>query len=171
MSANIGDEPVATDMHDRVVNLIFGSGLTLARILGLQRVDDEVAGLLNSAIEELDTALREMRSAALARAVENRKPQPSTLDRTRPTDWRRRLCRITIDEVFAYAISGYDFYRASDHGLWAHERDGLLLSARSGAPLARRDGNIFYDTESDVPLYYEDTRDEPTPPQSATEPA
>ena len=69
MSANTGDEPVATDMHDRLVNLIFGSGLTLARILGLQRVDDEVAGLLNSAIEELETALRELRSGALARAA------------------------------------------------------------------------------------------------------
>ncbi len=171
MSANTGDKHVATGMHDRVINLIFGSGLTLARILGLERVDDEIGGLLNRAIEDLDTAVRELRTAAFTRVVENREPQPYTPDRTGPTDWRRRLCRITIDEVFAYAIGGSDFYRASDHRLWAHESDGLLLSARSGTLLARRDGNIYYDTESDVPLYYEDTRDEPTPPQSATEPA
>ena len=45
----------------------------------------------------------------------------------------------------------------SDHELWAHESDGLLLSARSGTPFARRDGRVFYDVETHVPLYYEDT--------------
>lgn len=167
MSANTGDEPAATDVHDRVINLIFGSGLTLARIVGLQRVDDEVAGLLDSVIDQLDTAVRELRGAALARVVGTRATQPDIADRTAGADWRRRLCRVTIDEVFAYAIGGYDFYRTSDHQLWAHESDGLLLSARSGTPLARRDGNLYYDIASNRPLYYEDTRDEPPPPQGA----
>lgn len=168
MSADTGDEPFATDMHDRVINLIFGSGLTLARILGLQRVDDEVAGLLQSAIAELDTAVRELRGAALAGVVENRGATSGLAGRAVSTDWRRRLCRVTIDEVFAYAVGGFDFYRASDHRLWAHEREGVLLSARSGTPLARRDGDLYYDIESNRPLYYEE-HDYPPPPQAARE--
>jgi hypothetical protein len=69
---------------------------------------------------------------------------------------RRYLCSVEDDEVFAYARpSGHDFFRAADHMPWAHESDGLLLSARSGAPLARRAGNVFHDITSDAPLYYE----------------
>ena len=44
----------------------------------------------------------------------------------------------------------------SDHELWAQESDGLLRSARSGKPFARREGHVFYDLETNVPLYYED---------------
>jgi hypothetical protein len=167
VSANTGDEPAATDTHDRVINLIFESGLTLARIVGLQRVDDEVATLLHSAIDRLDTAVRELRGAALAGVLEHHDARPDMLDQTVGAHWRRRLCRVTVDEVFAYAVGGLDFYRASDHQLWAHESDGLLLSARSGAPLARRDGNLYFDIESNLPLYYEDQRDEPPPTQTA----
>ena len=71
-------------------------------------------------------------------------------------DGRRRLTRFSAAEDFAYAVGSYDFYRAADHTLWAHESQGLLLSARSGTPLARRNGNIFYDIDSNTPLYFED---------------
>jgi hypothetical protein len=67
-------------------------------------------------------------------------------------DW---LCCVANDELFAYAKRGHDFVRASDHMLWAHESDDLLLSARSGCPLARRVGDVFHDVASHVPLYYE----------------
>jgi hypothetical protein len=59
--------------------------------------------------------------------------------------------------MFAYAEPGTGFFRVSDRALWAHEHDGLLLSARTGAPLAYRAGNAFYDLESDRPLYIEDS--------------
>ena len=53
-------------------------------------------------------------------------------------------------------MRGHDFFRASDHELWAHESDDLLISARSGTPLAHRVGDVFYALETDTPLYYED---------------
>jgi hypothetical protein len=65
--------------------------------------------------------------------------------------------RVADTEMFAYAARGTGFFRASDRTLWAHEHDGVLLSARSGAPLAHRVGNVFYDLESELPLYIEDT--------------
>lgn len=67
---------------------------------------------------------------------------------------RRLLRRCDNDEVFAYAMRG-SFFRARDHIEWAHEHDHVLVSARSGVTLARRVGDVFYDVESSVPLYYE----------------
>ena len=64
-------------------------------------------------------------------------------------------------------VQGAGFFRAADRTLWAHEHDGLLLSARSGAPLAHRVGNIFYDLESDRPLYIEDTHAQLASPGTA----
>jgi len=46
--------------------------------------------------------------------------------------------------------------------LRAHESDDLLLSARFGTPLARRSGNVFYDIETDIPLYREDGHGAPS---------
>ena len=80
---------------------------------------------------------------------------------------RRRLRRIEDDEVFAYAMRGHDFYRATDHLLWAHESDGVLFSARSGTAFARRVGEVFYAIESDIPLYYEDLHAAAVPARSA----
>ena len=83
-------------------------------------------------------------------------PQPEPSLRAVAThDPRRRLCTFAFDEVFAYAMHGHDFYRVGDNSLWAHESEDLLLSARSGRPLARRTGNVFYDFDSNAPLYYE----------------
>lgn len=80
---------------------------------------------------------------------------PEPLDPPPIPNGHRRLCRLTANEVFAYAV-GHDFHRAADHELWAHESEGLLLSARFGTPLARRIGNVFYDITTNEPLYRED---------------
>ena len=70
-------------------------------------------------------------------------------------DHPRCLCRFEDGVVFAYAERGHEFIRASDRELWAVERDEALVSARSGAPLARRRGRVFFDVATDAPLYYE----------------
>jgi hypothetical protein len=70
-------------------------------------------------------------------------------------DRARCLCRIEHGEVFAYLARGNEFVRMRDHGLWAVEHDDMLVSARSGEPLAYRRGRVYFATETDEPLYYE----------------
>ena len=164
---NAADDHDPVDVHDQVINRIFGSGLTLAAILSAQRVDDETADRLHDVVGQLDTAVRDLRRAAIAHVFEDRERRSATQNGDVPSDWRRRLRRLSVDEVFAYAVGGHDFYRAGDHELWAHESDGLLISARSGSPLARRDGKVFYDIDSDAPLYYEDRRGDSGQEQSS----
>ncbi len=67
----------------------------------------------------------------------------------------RRLCRIEDGEVFAYVSRGNEFVRMRDHELWAFEHDGVLVSARSGEPLAYREGKVYFACEGGAPLYYE----------------
>ncbi len=175
-----GDDRIVAAVHDRVTNHIFGAGLTLASIVSSERVADDIKRRLLDAIDELDAALCQVRTATLSRMVADRDASetlrcatnaPSTLtesDTGRATlggEVRRRLRRVADDAVFAYALRGHDFYRAADHELWAHESDDLLLSARSGAPFARCVNRVFYDIESDQPLYYEGHRAaSPVPP-------
>lgn len=170
------DQPAADDVDDRVINRIFGCGMTIAAILGRPDISDEVSSRLLDVVDELDAAVATVRHAALARALGRRSDEPVAVPVHAPVhaarslsmrnpaadirvvqaDGRRRLCRFAADEAFAYALRGQDFYRASDDVLWAHEREGLLLSARTGTPFARRDGSVFFDMESNAPLYYED---------------
>ena len=98
---------------------------------------------------ELDTeeSYMSMRSRQLERDF--------SLGRVVETDDRRRLNDIRTDEVFAYAVGRHDFRRASDFALWAYESDDVLLAARTGEPFARRYGNVFFDLESHLPIYYE----------------
>jgi hypothetical protein len=70
-------------------------------------------------------------------------------------DHPRCLCRFEDGLIFAYAERGRDFIRASDRELWAVERDDTLVSARSGATLAQRRGRVYFDVETNAPLYYE----------------
>jgi hypothetical protein len=67
----------------------------------------------------------------------------------------RCLCRFDDGAVFAYAERGHEFIRASDRELWAVERDDALVSARSGELLALRRGRVYFEIETDAPLYYE----------------
>jgi hypothetical protein len=59
------------------------------------------------------------------------------------------------DTPFAYARREHDFYRLKDHVLWAHESEDALVSARSGVRIAYRIGRVYYDTATQLPLYYE----------------
>jgi len=67
----------------------------------------------------------------------------------------RCLCRFDDGGVFAYAERGNEFIRASDRELWAVERDGTLVSVRSGAVLALRRGRVYFEVGDDTPIYYE----------------
>ena len=67
----------------------------------------------------------------------------------------RCLCRIEDGEVFAYFARGNEFVRMRDHGSWAVEHDDVLVSARSGEPLAYRRGRVYFASDTDEPLYYE----------------
>ena len=55
---------------------------------------------------------------------------------------------------FAYA-RGEEFIRYADDARWARLCDNWLVSERSGARLAYRAGNLFYDAVSHEPLYYQ----------------
>ena len=67
------------------------------------------------------------------------------------------LYRCDDHTPFAFA-RGDDFIRYSDHTRWAWQHEDRLYSARSGACLAVRVDDVFYDVESDAPLYYEPPR-------------
>jgi hypothetical protein len=156
---------------DRVINHIFASGLTLASVLSRQVVDDDDADHLSDVLDELDAAVRELRNGVFESAVRDRDArlsavQPETTTSVMPLrpfvtghpdliDTRRRLCRFDDDEVFAYVMRGNESFLERDHMLWAPERDGVLVSARSALPFARRVGVFFYDLAARVPLYYE----------------
>ena len=157
------------DARDRLINHLFGSGLTLAAVLSMQRIDGEVAVRLRDVVERLDAAIDEIRHLAFADVVADviaqppqqlhaatRQAVPEPLLRLAPQDGRRRsLCRFAVDDVFAYAMHGSDFYRTTDDELWAHESDGYLLAAHSGTPFARRVSRVYYEVESEEALYYE----------------
>lgn len=153
------------EAHDRLVNHLFTSGLTLAAVLNLHRLDREVASRVHDVVEQLDAAIREIRHLALAEvASEYERSQlhvastpgvETLLHLASPNGERRSLCRFAVDEVFAYSSHGHDFYRIIDDELWAHESDGFLLAPHSGTPFARRVGRVYYEVESEEPLYYE----------------
>ncbi len=67
----------------------------------------------------------------------------------------RTLCRFDDGAMFAYVDNGHEFIRASDRELWAVERDDVLVSARSGQVLAQRRGRVYFDVETEAPVYYE----------------
>jgi signal transduction protein with GAF and PtsI domain len=164
--------PTAIGRFDRALGHVFASTLTLAGVLTLGRVDREVALRLHDAIDELDTAIREIRRGAFEMSIREtdegfdaveREPAISNpgssnglADPRRP-EHQRQLCRFDDNQVFAYK-RGHDLIRVADHTLWAHESGEILLSARSGRPIARRVGKTYLDVESDTPLYYELTQ-------------
>jgi hypothetical protein len=167
------DDRIAVHMHDRVIVRIREAELALAAILGLGTVDTNVAAQLRDVLDDLDIAAKDLRSTVHALVVHQHDAPPdptnhltivtptsNPAESARPVGvaGRRYLCSFEDGQVFAYATpAGHDFFRAVDHMPWAHESDGLLLSARSGAPLARRAGTLFHDIVSNVPLYYERT--------------
>jgi hypothetical protein len=157
---------IAGDMPDRLVDHIVGSSLAIASILSLPTVDAEVAVRLRDVLKRLDLAIVDLRNRAPSKSADRVQrprlglhavptPPETPIDAAPANGLRRQLYGFALDVVFAYAMHGHDFYRVADNSLWAHESEDLLLSARSGRPLARRTGNVFYDFDSDAPLYYE----------------
>jgi hypothetical protein len=161
--------PTLISRLDRALGHVFASTLTLAGVLSLGRVDPEVTDRLHDAIGELDTAIREIRRGAFEMSIPltdersdtvNREPVISDLrtrrdaDAARGSEYQHRLCSFDDGRVFAYK-RGHDLIRAADHSLWAHESGEILLSARSGRPIARRVGKAYVDVETEQPLYYE----------------
>ena len=65
----------------------------------------------------------------------------------------RYLTRVGEHEPFAYASNRRDFHVLSDHTIWAHESHDWLLAARSGAALAHRTGDCYYDVDTGEPLF------------------
>jgi PAS domain S-box-containing protein len=72
------DERIAADLHDRVIGHLFGSALTLASVLGRNQLDDGIAQRLHDVIDELDTAVREIRNTVFARLGHNPDTTQST---------------------------------------------------------------------------------------------
>jgi len=66
----------------------------------------------------------------------------------------RCLYRCDDGEVFAYEQHGNKLLRVSDQELWAVEHDDVLLSARSGEPLAYRRGDIYFEFGTGIGLYF-----------------
>jgi len=167
------DSGVADQLHDRVIDHLFGSRLTLASIVSLGKIDPKIAERLQDVMDDVENAVRDIRRtdlALLARHCDQR-PDPThhltivppASDRLQQppmvrVEGHRYLCSFEDGQVFAYTTrAGHDFLRVADHSTWAYESDGLLRSARSGTPLARRMGNVFHAITSNMPLYYERT--------------
>ena len=55
-------EQIAAELHDRVISRLFSSGLTLGSILSRSDLDDHLQHQLGEVIDELDTAVREIRN-------------------------------------------------------------------------------------------------------------
>ena len=135
------------ELYDRVIRDLHESALALTTILHEPGVSARVVETLNAAIRALDDAIRDVRTTVFAA----RPPDTQLLRRIH----HRYLVRIEDEVVIAYADGGHDYRRVHDDTLWAHESDGTLLSSRSGTPIARRSGSTYYDTVTNIALYYE----------------
>ena len=62
------DERIGANLYDRVISHLFSSGLTLASVLSTQ-LDEAVAERLRGVVDELDTAIREVRRSVFAVSV------------------------------------------------------------------------------------------------------
>jgi len=153
-ATNIDNLHSIVSTYDTVVKHIFAAGLAVSAALNLHQVENHVAERPRDALDTLDAAASELRTAACTHIFGDTAATPEPAAVLIP-DGYRRVSQFSANAVFAYGV-GCDIRRAADHSLWAHESEDLLLSARSGRPLARRIGNVFYDIETNAPLYHED---------------
>ena len=135
---------------DQTLNHALRVGLSLASLRGSGGLNSAAIAQIDQARSQLDVLVATIHTAAFSEVVTGREDGAHDIPSR-----ARRLCRLSIDSVFAYSRGSIDFVRIRDGALWAHESDGVLLSARGGRPLARRDGRVFSDTETHEPLYYE----------------
>jgi hypothetical protein len=62
----------AHEAHDRLVNHLFLSGLTLAAVRDLQQVEHDIGDRIRDVVEELDVAIREIHHIAFAAVASER---------------------------------------------------------------------------------------------------
>jgi hypothetical protein len=78
-------------------------------------------------------------------------------DRPRSSARRTRKAA-SVSSIYCESIilksaptGGHDFHPLKDRGLWAHESQDLLLSARSGARIEYRTGRFFCNATTHLP--------------------
>jgi hypothetical protein len=64
------------------------------------------------------------------------------------------LCGFESHQPIAYE-HGDNYFRCTEHTLSARLADGQLRSVPSEKPLAYQRGNIFYDSVTHKPVYYQ----------------
>jgi signal transduction histidine kinase len=79
---------VAMELHDRVIGHLFGSRLMLASIVSLGKVDTEVAERLRYVLDELETAVRDIRRNDYVLSVRDHGPRPGPPPDNRQTGIR-----------------------------------------------------------------------------------
>ena len=84
-SASDNDDRIGADLNDRVINHLFGCGLTLASIIGRNQLDEHIVAQLYGVIDELDTAVKQIRDTVFAR---HEPPADHDADRTGPNQLR-----------------------------------------------------------------------------------
>jgi hypothetical protein len=97
----------AAEAHTRVINQLFGAGLTLAAVLSLPRLDGEVAGRAHSVVAQLDAAIVEIRHFALAEVSAQAQHKRPQVMRTQPVNRRcisgLRWVELPVPRYFACA--------------------------------------------------------------------
>ncbi len=66
-SARDNDDRIGAELNDRVINHLFGCGLTLASIIGRNHLDDHIVAQLHNLIDDLDNAVKHIRDTVFAR--------------------------------------------------------------------------------------------------------
>jgi len=142
---------IFAELHDRIVDRLQHIGLSLTLVLQQSGLDNAIAEQLGRVVDELDCAMRDIRTTAFhARAIERIGSRDGQSHKG-----IRYLVRFEDGVVFAVNRGGHDFYRMGDNQLWAHESGDVLLSARSGEALATRRGRFYFDDPARPPIYYE----------------
>ena len=87
---NDENERIATNLNDRVTRHLYASGLTLTGILARNQLDDDLATRLREVIDELDTAIKDIRNTVFARLEDTTNlPPPAASPTARRAENRR----------------------------------------------------------------------------------
>jgi PAS domain S-box-containing protein len=66
-SACDNDDRIGSDLNDRVINHLFGCGLTIASVISQSQLDDHIVAQLYGVVDELDSAVKQIRDTVFAR--------------------------------------------------------------------------------------------------------
>ena len=137
------DDASLSELLDQIQKHVFRAGLLLASARNLARPDGSAIAQIDHARAELDLIAAKIHTTGLSEVV-----APDEMP------FRARRLR-RVESTFAYLRDGTDWVRVADGRLWAQESEHVLYSANGGRALARRDGRVFDDMETQVPLYCE----------------